>query len=89
MEPKTFYVERQASGYVGNCLYWWAKDGKGYTCDLDKAHVFLGTDPVFQDIARDPKYRVWDKEYIDSCASTHVDHQRINMDLAGVDGVTS
>ena len=41
------YLERQASGYVGNCLLWWKKGTRGYTCDLHEAEVFDSEDLVF------------------------------------------
>ena len=82
-----YYVERQASGFVGNCLLWWRKGGHGYTCNLDDAEVFEAKDPYFQSIARDKKYRAWEKTYIDSATVRHVDHQRLNMDLAGVNPI--
>jgi hypothetical protein len=25
---------------VGNCALWWAKDSRGYTCDLDEAGIY-------------------------------------------------
>lgn len=79
-----YYVERKASGYVGNCLLWWRKGGQGYTCNIDDAEVFTENNPYFASIAKDGKYRVWEKEYIDSVTVRHVDHQHLNLDLAGV-----
>jgi hypothetical protein len=83
-----YYVERRESGYVGNCLLWWRKNGAGYGCDLREAEVFDDSDPQFQGILRDKKYRVWEKDYVDGCACLHVDHQRLMMDKAGVKGGT-
>jgi len=77
-----YYVERKASGYVGNCLLWWRHNNCGYTCDLKDAKIFEADDPKLKSIFNDEKYRLWDKEYIDYCATRHVDHQNLNMDLA-------
>jgi hypothetical protein len=79
-----YYVERQESGYVGNCLLLWRKGGCGYGCDVAEAEVFDDADPHFASIAKDKKYRVWEKDYFDSCASLHVDMQKLNFDLAGI-----
>lgn len=75
-----YYVQRHASGYVGNCLLWWRKGGRGYTCNLDDAEVFEAAD-----VPNNPqKYTAWEKEYIDSCAHRHVDHQYVNGDACGI-----
>jgi hypothetical protein len=64
---------------------WWRKGGNGYTCNIDDAEIFDGDDPRFQGIAKDKtKYTAWEKEYIDSVAHRHVDHQYVNHDLKGM-----
>jgi len=77
MSEKLYYVERSASGYVGNCLLFWRKGGKGYGCDLKEAEVFTVDD--LRSISRDGKYRVWPKEYIDARATFTVDHQYLEL----------
>lgn len=34
------YVVQDKRQIVGNCVLWWAKDAKGYTCNLDEAHHY-------------------------------------------------
>lgn len=34
-DPPLYYI--QNLGYCGNCMLWWCVDGKGYTCDLNRA----------------------------------------------------
>ena len=80
-----YYLQRHASGYVGNCLLWWRKGGCGCTCNLDDAQVFDGDDSYFRSAAGDKaKYTAWEKDYIDALAQRHVDHQYLNFDLKGV-----
>jgi hypothetical protein len=38
-----FYV-LDARTVVGNCAMWWCPDGKGYTCELDKAGLYTADD---------------------------------------------
>ncbi len=84
---KQYYVERAASGTVGNCLLWWRKGGKGYGCDLAEAEVFDDDSLEFVSIVMaNEKYRVWPKEYIDARTSIHVDHQHLDPDESGVGG---
>ena len=73
-----YYIQREASGYVGNCLLWWRKGHGGYTCDISDAQVFDDNDPKFLSAMNDSKYRAWKKESVDSAASLHVDHQKLN-----------
>lgn len=73
-EPKLYYVE-DTRQRVGNCILWWAKDCNGYTCHLDKAHIFTAYE-VATEIHRDTD-KAWLKSDIDKAASMQVDHQRL------------
>jgi hypothetical protein len=67
-----YYIQRHASGYVGNCLLWWRKGGHGYTCDLDDAEVFESESEAFKSASKDKsKYTAWEKHYVDSVAQRH------------------
>lgn len=77
-----YYIQRAESGYVGNCLLWWKKEGHGYGCNITDAEVFDGENQKFLDIIKDKKYRAWPKDYIDQCATLHVDHQNLNLDMS-------
>lgn len=75
MTQKLYYVED--SRYpVGNCVSWWAKDGAGYTCHLDKAHVFTADEIRRRGATRETDHP-WPKEVVDEAASLQVDHQRL------------
>ena len=69
-----FYLQDKRQ-YVGNDLLFWAKDGKGYTTDLRKAHVYTKEEAFKQNRMRDTDIP-WPKEYIDSKVRPAVDHQR-------------
>jgi hypothetical protein len=73
--PKLYYVED--SRYpVGNCVSWWAKNGAGYTCHLDKAHVFTADEIRRRGATRETDIP-WPKEAVDEAASLQVDSQRL------------
>ncbi len=78
---KMFYVERSASGKVGNCLLWWRTGGNGYTCDIADAEKFSQDDPHLAEILRSSKYTVWPAEYIDDRTTLHVDHQKLDLSM--------
>lgn len=67
--------------YVGNDVLWWAKDGKGYTTDVSKAHVFT-REEAFSQAAMRGVDRAWPKAYIDGKTRPAVDMQYINHDQA-------
>lgn len=75
-----FYLQ-DSRGYVGNDVLWWAKDGKGYTTDLSKAHVYAKDDAVRQHECRETDIP-WPKEYIDTRTRPAVDMQYIKRDEA-------
>lgn len=78
-----FYIQRCASGYVGNCILWWRKGGAGYTTNLDDAEVFDESDEIFLNIVKDRgTFVAWEIDYTNSCAHRHVDHQNINSCMA-------
>ena len=84
--PDGQYYVQDSRGFVGNDLLWWAIDGKGYTCDLSKAHVFT-KDEAF-DLCMEngePRHFVpWPKDYIDAATRPVIDHQYVKLEQAGV-----
>ena len=68
---KLYYVQDTRT-YVGNCMLWWAKNNKGYTCHLAKAHVY--TQQEVDRFQRDTDV-AWPKDLVDETASMMVDHQ--------------
>lgn len=79
-----YYVQNVEKGYVGNCVVWGAKDQNGYTCDLRKAEVFEESNKWLILMAENPKYRFWEKTYIDLCSSRMVDMQELVPEYAGL-----
>ena len=78
--PKQFYMQDKRQ-YVGNDMLWWAKDGKGYTCDLSKALIWSKFDALVQAESRDTDIP-WPKEYIDARTRPTVDVQHVDRDVA-------
>lgn len=75
MSEQLFYLQ-DSRGYVGNDVLWWAKDGKGYTTDLSKAHTYTKADAVAQYEMRETDIP-WPKDYIDAKTRPAVDMQYI------------
>jgi hypothetical protein len=73
-----YYVENIQRGNVGNCMLWWKIGGHGYGCNLKKAQVFDENDPSLASIRNSGKYKLWEKNYIDSIAILHVDSQDVD-----------
>lgn len=70
-----WYLQDKRS-YSGNAVMWWAKDKKGYTSDLNKAHVFTEEEAFAQAKERDTDVP-WAKEYIDLHTQRTCDMQYI------------
>lgn len=67
------------SGFVGNCMLFWGKDDRGYTCHLDR----VGEYTLEQAKARARDYEgemIWPVDTIKAGASTMVDHQKVDYD---------
>ena len=78
-----FYLQDSRS-YCGNDVFWWAKEGNGYTTDLRHAHVYTKEEVQKMHDARETDIP-WPKEYIDAKTRPAVDVQHIkkNEALAG------
>lgn len=75
-----FYLQDSRS-YVGNDVLFWAINGKGYTTDVRKAHVYTKAEAVKQHNSR-PSDIPWPKDYIDEKTHPAVDMQYIKRNEA-------
>lgn len=73
MSEEKYYVQ-DARQHVGNCVLWWGKDRQGYTCDLDRAHVFT-KEEAFAQMRRRSTDKAWPKAMIDAKSYRHFDMQ--------------
>jgi hypothetical protein len=71
-----WYIQDTRS-MVGNSMSWWAIDGKGYTCDIQRAGVYTKEEAFAQHKMRSTD-RPWPKKYIDARLSHHVDFQHVD-----------
>jgi hypothetical protein len=84
-EPREYYIQRHASGFVGDCMLWWAKGGHGYTCDLNCAEVWTQEDAenlIASD--RGQKFTAWEKKATDASSVRHASIELIDMDAKGI-----
>ncbi len=77
---EAFYLQDRR-GFVGNDILWWAKDGKGYTTDINKAHIYTKDKAVRQHRCRETDIP-WPKEYIDTKTRPAVDMQYVDINKA-------
>ncbi|MBF8177844.1 hypothetical protein [Herminiimonas contaminans] len=70
------YYLQDSRSYVGNDVLFWAKDGKGYTSDVSKAHIYTKAEAVARHQMRETDIP-WPKSYIDAKTRPAVDMQYI------------
>ena len=75
-EEKLYYLQ-DTRDYVGNSMLWWAKDHKGYTCDIRKAHIFTEAEARGLFTSRNTD-KGWPKDFIDERIAHHIDSQSCN-----------
>ena len=70
MSEEIYYVQKE--GWVGNCLTWWRKGGRGYTTDVADAHEF--TKEEAESIIGNPNSdkKMHKKSDVDACVEMHV-----------------
>lgn len=77
-----FYLRDSRTNVGSTCLFW-AKDGCGYTSDLDKAHVY-----TLEEAQRKFNSRHTDvplcKDFVDKVARTRTDHQHLDQSKSGL-----
>jgi hypothetical protein len=75
---EALYYIQDTRQITGNCVMWWAKDGHGYTCDLDLA--WKVTKEKADAICRDRKTDIAHAAHkIDRLAGRHLDFQKLPM----------
>jgi hypothetical protein len=70
-----YYVQRHASGYLGNAPVWWCKGGKGYSAYLENAERFNQADAEKLCKESPEKYRMYPCDFIDERTHTVFDMQ--------------
>lgn len=82
VNDKQFYLRDSRSDVGDSCMFW-AKDGAGYTTNLDKAHVYTLEEAqrYFDGRGTDVPYS---KDQVDQLATVRVDHQYL-PDAAALD----
>ncbi len=75
------FLLQDSRSYVGNDVLFWAKDHKGYTTDVSKAHVFTKEEAVAQHQCRETDIP-WPKQYIEARTRPAVDFQIIDREQA-------
>jgi len=76
-ESSDLFVIQDSRSYVGNSVLWWAVDGGGYTCELDKA--WKVPREKAEGICRDRSTDVmWPLALVSGLAQKHVDIQHLH-----------
>lgn len=77
MIEEKYYVQ---NGFIGNCMCFWAKNDKGYTCHLDNAETYT-KEQALSRCRQENNEKAWPVSAIQSGASSMVDHQKVPHEL--------
>ena len=77
IDPDGQYYLQDARTFVGNSVSWWRPDGAGYTCDIDDAGVYSGTEANGHRETDVP----WPVAAVLRHAVRHVDWQRLRREM--------
>ena len=69
-EQEQYYLQ-ESETIVGNCMLFWRKDRKGYTTNLDEAHIFTREEAQAQQRCRETDIP-WPKKMLDKVAQRTV-----------------
>jgi hypothetical protein len=74
------YVVQDKRSYVGNAVLWWGIDGRGYVCDINKAHKYT-YDELQKFKPRDTDV-IWNVEHVMTATKLIVDAQNLNKEFS-------
>jgi hypothetical protein len=77
IKSERLYYLCDTRSVVGNCLSFWRKEGKGYSCDLNQAEVYTEAKAMRYHKDRETDVPM-PKDLLDSLAHRHIDHQDID-----------
>ena len=75
---KKYYLRNIQTGEVGNCVLWYGKNGRGYTCHLHKAEKFSKEEAEKIIKNTGEKYQMLKCCDVDKVATSQVDCQFLN-----------
>lgn len=74
VDPTAHYYVQDARSVVGNCMSLWCPKGAGYTCEVDKAGVYVGSDVLAMRTTDVP----WPVEAVRAASVRHVRADQIH-----------
>lgn len=61
-----YYIQNKDAGFLGNSIYFWAKNRNGYTADLNNAHIFSEEEAKKICTENPIKNKAWAVDYINN-----------------------
>ena len=65
-----YYIQNKSQGYLGNAIFFWALESKGYTAKLDFAEKFSYEEARRICKGNPDKNKAWEVDYIDNNKGT-------------------
>lgn len=83
LDDDALYYLQDTRQKVGNCMLFWGVKDRGYTCQLDDAGKYTGSEA--RDRCRDGDHKAWPCGFIERNAVRHVRADSIDVRLAAID----
>ena len=74
-DDSCFYIQ---NGYVGNSVMWWAKNGSGYTTDIEKAQLYTKQEVLDKFVGGREEDIIWESKHVLNNIKKHVDAQYLS-----------
>ena len=81
LDADEMYYVQDSRSYCGNSVFWWSKESRGYTTDLNMAHKYTKDEIVKRFSNGRETDIIWKASHVEQHIKTHVDAQYLERDF--------
>ena len=80
LEADEMYYVQDSRSYCGNSVFWWAKESRGYTTELNNAEKYTKDEIVKRFLNGRDSDVIWKASHVEKHIRTHIDAQYLESD---------